>query len=583
MLWKTSLKAEQLRREQLLTSALGQSGVGFLVLDFGNREVLAINRLACDYLGIPLEGKEETVLDGQASRDLFSKIISKFTNKTSEFDNWQPVDSATQEGQPQILEIEHGTRKLLANSTPVYDDGRKVVATTYLLFDITSYFKEALLMREIQAKSLRSQNTDNLALMAGAIAHDFNNILLAIMGYTDLSLASLPPDSPLRGNLLRVMTATRNAATLCHQMLCFSGQTEINTSPINLAQTVTREIKTLRGSLYEQISLSAEQSKDLPPIRGDWNALRNLYIGLIQNAGEAIGSKPGTISLSFSHQYLESASFREFWSYDQLPSADYLVSTIKDDGVGIAPHILPRIFEPFFSTKFFGRGLALSSALGIMKKHAGAIRVQSELGQGTVVELFFPILSQSQGSQTNISESAGIKRETNQDSSDGSSLSGTVLLVDDDSTILQLTTHMLQNIGMEVIATDNGLTALELLNEHLPTISCIILDLTMGAVSGLDTLCRIRSVCPSLPIVMSSGYSAKPTSKRLLELGATCFLEKPYSLERLTAILKEALNPRTFWNSPTSLGIEVINLKHKELEPTSLCPNQNGRSKVDCL
>jgi PAS domain S-box-containing protein len=244
--------------------------------------------------------------------------------------------------------------------------------------------------REMERRTLEAQKLESLGLLAGGIAHDFNNLLAAIMGNLDLALLALPADSPARDDLVAAGVSTKQAAELVQQMLAFSGQSRFTIEPLDVGAMLHRVLQMARTTLPAHAQIQLRIPAALPAIEADETQVRQVVMNLIANAAEALENRPGTIDLAAGTYAANQVPAAPLWPHAPLAAAQYVYVEVSDPGTGIPADQLGKIFEPFFSTKFTGRGLGLPAVLGIVRGHKGAIQVHSVPGQGSTFRVLFP-------------------------------------------------------------------------------------------------------------------------------------------------------------------------------------------------
>jgi len=257
--------------------------------------------------------------------------------------------------------------------------------------------------------------------------------------------------------------------------------------------------------------------------------LRQVLMNLVLNASEAIGSKSGVILISTGVMACDHPYLKNTFVSEPLPEGDYVYLEVSDTGCGIPPEHRDRIFDPFFSTKFLGRGLGLAAVLGIVRSHGGAIKVYSETGKGSTFKVLFPVApGAAVVSHSGNSES----RWTGH---------GTVLLAEDEETVRALGRRMLERMGFTVITAADGRECLRLFQEHAQTLRLVLLDLTMPHLDGDEVFREIRRIRPELPTVIASGYTEQEIRQRFAGKGIAGFIQKPYHLNDLRDVIRHAL------------------------------------------
>ena len=384
-----------------------------------------------------------------------------------------------------------------------------------------------------EAESRHVQKLESIGVLAGGIAHDFNNLLHVVLGNADIALSQLPRGTPAREPLEEVVRATLRAADLTRQLLAYSGKGAFVIRHLDLSSEVREMATLLRTAISKQAVLGWELASDLPAVSADPTQVRQIVMNLITNASDALGEEGGTITLRTGVVRSEELKDERFGEPrrregDAPAHGSYVYLEIADTGVGMIQDTLNRIFDPFFSTKFTGRGLGLAAVMGIVRAHNGLIRIRTELGQGTSFRVLFPPV-------------AGTVRKEEEPSSSRSGWrgSGTILVVDDEEGVREVAERMLQEIGYDTIAAKDGRQALDILKRTRQEIAGMLLDLSMPRMGGQETLRRLRGTHPDLPVVMMSGYTEQVVAEQLGEsLHSTGFLQKPFVAEDLVTAFR---------------------------------------------
>lgn len=262
-------------------------------------------------------------------------------------------------------------------------------------------------------------------------------------------------------------------------------------------------------------------------INADPSQVRQVIMNLIINASEAIGDGPGEITISAGTKFCDRLYLHTATHNDELPEGEYAFLEVRDTGCGMDRETLERIFEPFFTTKFTGRGLGLAAVIGIVRGHRGSIKISSEPGRGTTFQVLFPASQQEADINSPPAESSGELHGT-----------GTVLLVDDEESVLSVGTRMLEQLGFTVITASNGREAVTVFRDNMFAISCVILDLTMPQMNGVETFKELHRIRPNTRVLISSGYSEYEISERFSGYSVAGFILKPYRFSDLVGKLK---------------------------------------------
>jgi PAS domain S-box-containing protein len=385
---------------------------------------------------------------------------------------------------------------------------------------------------ELDRHLQQAQKLESLGVLTGGLAHDFNNILMVILGNVDLALADLEPSAAARESLLEIDRAAHQAAGLCRQMLAYSGRGEFVTELIDLRRLAEDMVSLLRSGISKRVVLDMRMEPDLPPVLGDPSQLSQVIMNLALNASEAIEDRDGTITMSTASVDYAREELDLAFAEPGLDPGRYVVLTVSDTGMGMDAATLDRLFEPFFTTKFAGRGLGLSAVRGIVRGHRGGLRVRSEPGMGSTFTVAFPIAADTAAAADAFDRAIDTWRGE-----------GTILLVDDDPAIRALGSRMMGSLGFEVVTAVDGLDALEVYQRRGDRISLVILDLTMPQMGGEETLRELRRLDPGVQVLLSSGYTESDVASRLGATGAQGFVSKPYTLTELRHRIRAVLRP----------------------------------------
>jgi signal transduction histidine kinase/CheY-like chemotaxis protein len=376
-----------------------------------------------------------------------------------------------------------------------------------------------------QHKSIHNQRVT----LAGGIAHDFNNILAGIMGYADLVKVRLPASEPAREDLDVIKKAVERAADLTRQMLAYSGKGKFIVEPVNLSRAVEDTKKMLAMSVSKKATVTYNLSPDLPTIEADASQIHQIILNLVINASEALRDNSGAIVISTDTIQLSASDSTAISSGHELREGLCVRLQVSDTGCGMDEQTLAKMFDPFFSTKFTGRGLGLAAVQGIVRGHHGGMRVSSKPGEGTTFEVLFPA---SNATAPLAVESAPAKPWHG---------SGTVLVVDDEEIVRNLASRIIEHAGFTVLTANDGEEAIQLYQQHKKDIACVLLDLTMPKLNGEETFRELRQISSGVRVILSSGYSEETATGHFAGLGLAGFIQKPYQLDTMIATLRQAV------------------------------------------
>ena len=413
-------------------------------------------------------------------------------------------------------------------SVQMYKTGANALVVDFM--DVTERKQSEEERLNLEKQLLHAQKLESLGVLAGGIAHDFNNLLTSIVGHTDLALMRLNRESPVRESLHQVELAATRAADLAKQMLAYSGKGKFLVEAIDLNRLVEEMTKMLEISISKHCVLRFNLAASLPRVDADATQLRQIIMNLVINASEAIGEKSGVIAVSTGCMQCDRRYLNSFWLNEQIPEGLYVWFEIADTGCGMDKETVAKIFDPFFTTKFTGRGLGMAAVLGIVRGHKGAIKIYSELGQGTSFKILLPA-----GERVKEFLDCSGKQESDWKGT------GTVLLVDDEETVIGIGSEMLKELGFEVLTAMDGREAVEVFKEKKGRIAAVLLDLTMPHLDGEQTFRELRLIDPEVKVIMSSGYNEQEVTQRFAGKGLAGFIQKPYKFSTLRNLISTLL------------------------------------------
>ncbi|MBX0328945.1 GAF domain-containing protein [Oscillochloris sp. ZM17-4] len=384
----------------------------------------------------------------------------------------------------------------------------------------------------IERKLQETQRLESLGVLAGGIAHDFNNLLTAITGNAGLLLLDLAPNTPAYQSAVEIETVAQRAADLVRHMLIYAGRGKVNRQPTAINTLVSEMVVMLRFSIRKDAIIQQNLAADIPMIEADTAQIRQVVMNLIVNAAEALPANGGTITISTALRMIERSYLAETYPAADLPEGAYVVLTVSDTGIGMDAATQARIFDPFFSTKFTGRGLGLAAVLGIMRGHWGALHIESAPGMGSTFSVLFPALTapHAQGA-TPEQASPAISP----------SASTLVLVIDDEDEVRQMAARILERSGYTVVQSAYGEAGVQIFRQHHAELAFVLLDMTMPHMDGEKTMRELRMINPAVPVVLMSGYTIEDLNQQLHSLRPDAFLQKPFSPDDLLARIGGAL------------------------------------------
>jgi PAS domain S-box-containing protein len=409
--------------------------------------------------------------------------------------------------------------------------GADIVGRVWSFRDITERKRAEEEKVKTEAQNRQLQKAESLGRMAGAIAHHFNNQLGVVMGNLELAMIDLPQLARPQANLSAAMKACHRAAEVSGLMLTYLGQRASEREPVDLSEVCHRGLPMLRAAMPKDLTLATDLPFPGPTLSADTNQIQQALTNLVTNAWEAVDDDWDTIHLSVKTVFSADIPATNRFPIDWQPQDNtYACLEVADAGCGIADKDIERLFDPFFSTKFTGRGLGLSVVLGIVRAHGGAVTVESEPGGGSVFRVFFPVLAEDIPRQREIAAKAP-------------ELEGgaTVLVVEDEETLRNMAEAMLTHLGFKVLAAKDGVEAVQMFRQHQDEIRCVLCDLTMPRMNGWETLAALRKFAPDIPVILASGYDKAQVMAGDHPEWPQAFLSKPYQLKELSEAIRHAV------------------------------------------
>jgi two-component system cell cycle sensor histidine kinase/response regulator CckA len=412
---------------------------------------------------------------------------------------------------------------------PLRNERGKISGAIGVSIDVTERMHAEMEKQRLAERMQHAQKLESLGVLAGGIAHDFNNLLTPIVGNADLALMH-SNDVVLRDHIEQIQIAAHRAADLTRQMLAYAGKRPFKIGPLNLSQAVEEMARLLGASVSKKAILRYQFARDLPLIEADSAQISQVAMNLITNASDALGDGRGTIVVSTGVMDLDAQMLAGCVFDDGVEPGRFVCLEVSDTGSGMDASISARMFEPFFTTKFAGRGLGLSAVCGIMRGHKGTLRVTSRPHFGTTMRALFPV---------GRSEAEPTPQPTTTDTSWRGH--GTILVVDDEKSVREVSGGMLEALGFTVIATADGEGTLAAYQQSRDSIRAVLLDMTMPTMSGEDVFVALERMNPEVKIVLCSGYTEQDTAAHLDGRNLAGYLQKPFTAGDLVAIMRSVL------------------------------------------
>ncbi|MFI5229862.1 MAG: ATP-binding protein [Gemmatimonadales bacterium] len=385
---------------------------------------------------------------------------------------------------------------------------------------------------QLETQLRQAQKMDAIGKLAGGVAHDFNNVLTVIEGYTSLLLTNHPatdPEDEDRGYIEQIRDAARRAAALTRQLLAFSRQQVLQPRVVNVNETLSGVEVMLRRLIGENIEFHTELAKELDLVKADPGQLGQVLVNLVVNARDAMPTG-GVLTIETANVMLDHSYT---WRRPDQPAGPHVMLAVTDTGVGIPAEDIDRIFDPFFTTKEAGKGtgLGLSTVHGIVEQSGGHIWVYSEPGRGTSFKVYLPRSNETGGPEVRADGTESTRRGDE-----------TVLLVEDDAVVRKMTARVLRRAGYVVIEASDGLEALRMCSDPETQFSLVLSDMVMPALGGRDLATHVARLRPGVPTLLMSGYT-RDAMVHSAEMSATeSFIEKPFTPDTLAAKVRDVLD-----------------------------------------
>ena len=396
-------------------------------------------------------------------------------------------------------------------------------------FDLTERIKAEEEKKRLEKQLRQAQKMEAVGTLAGGIAHDFNNILSAVIGFTEMALEDAVPESFLRRNMEQVLQAGMRAKHLVQQILAFSRQSDQELRPVQPKKIIVEACELLRASLPSTIAIRTRFRSNAFTM-SDPTQIHQVLMNLGTNAGHAMRAHGGTLSI-----VLDETDDLAIWraQHPELTAEAYVRLTVSDTGHGIPEQVMDRIFDPFFTTKEYteGTGMGLAVAHGIIKSHKGMIAVESQPGEGATFTILLPQIINPEPGQ----------RQTGSDLQTGSE---SILFVDDEAMLVDLSTQLLKRLGYSVTACTSSLEALARFQAAPADFDLVITDMTMPQMTGKELAAEMLKLRPGLPIILCTGFSEIITEEAAKRVGIQAFIMKPIIMKELADTIRKILDPR---------------------------------------
>ena len=494
--------------DRLLNTLIQATGIGYVQLDAAGR-IVAVNEKYLGFFGAKnqadLIGRSYMDLIAPQHRELAAESLAKLL-----------LDGRIQNVEVDLLGADGRTAtfEFHANAENTGDGMR----FHFFCRDVSDRRRALEERQSIEAKLQETQKLESLGVLAGGIAHDFNNLLTGVLGNASLAAAEIPAGSEAHGFLMQIEKAASRAADLCRQMLAYSGKGRFDVRAVDLNALIRETMNLLGISISKRARLEFQFAPTLPAVLADATQLRQIVMNLVINASEAIGDRDGIVRVSTGTAILSAEELAAANASPDAKEGNHVWFEVSDTGCGMEPDVLKRIFDPFFTTKFTGRGLGLAAVLGIVRGHRGALTVTSSKGEGTCFRVLLP-------ASKNIADA---DPQGGQPAEEWKG-SGTVLVVDDEDTVRNVTTRLLAFLGFQTVTAKDGREAVDMF-PTLGELRFVLLDLTMPRMDGEQTLRELRKLQPDLRVLIMSGFSPQDVATRFENDRLIDFIQKPFNL-----------------------------------------------------
>jgi PAS domain S-box-containing protein len=404
--------------------------------------------------------------------------------------------------------------------SPILDDQGAVAGAAVIARDMTKQKKDE------ELRQVRS-NMEATTLLAGGVAHDLNNLMMAVMGHAELLTYEMKDHPGALDSLDIILTSAQMAGRLAHELLAYARGGRYQSAVINLNDLVPAVLGMQAHSLPTGCCFRQDLAQDLKNVEADPTQINQVLLNMIINAMEAIGPR-GEITVATRNMDV-SGDF-----VDRNPGmkpGSYAVLSVTDDGCGMSEDVLSQVFKPFFSTKATGRGLGMAAAYGIVKNHGGYISAGSEEGKGTCIMVYLPAVWR-EVLRTSDGKNPGV---------DGHE---TILVVDDEAQILLINRRILEASGYHVLTARDGAEAIKVAKEFSGDIHLVVLDMAMPVMDGAKAFSLLKQVRPACKVIISSGYGLNDVARTLLAAGADAVLQKPFRIADLTSEVRRILDSK---------------------------------------
>jgi len=382
--------------------------------------------------------------------------------------------------------------------------------------------------KKMEARLLQAQKMESIGTLAGGIAHDFNNLLYPIIGFAEMLKEDLPPDSPELESAQEIFNAGKRGGELVRQILAFSRQADHKLQPIRVQNILKEVLKLTRSSIPADIEIHQDIQKDCGSVMAEPTQIHQIGMNLITNAYHAVEKVSGKISIQFKETIVDADELED----SSLQSGKYAMLSVSDNGVGISHNVISNIFEPYFTTKDQGKGTGLGLAVvyGIVKEYKGDIKFSSQEGKGSTFNVYLPVIKKSAETITN---NRVLVLPTGTES---------LLLVDDEESVVRLEKQMLERLGYNVVTQSSSIDALEIFKANPDNYDLVVTDMTMPNMTGDKLAKEILSIKSDIPVIICTGFSERINKEQAEAIGVNGFLMKPVVKSEMAQMVRKVLD-----------------------------------------
>ncbi len=485
--------------------------------------------------GVKIKDVNQATLDlhqAKSKEQLIQGLETTFTPeslivfKKGMIDVWNGKTQATYDAVIRTFNDEVRYVTMSYKVTPGHEESLDQVLIT--LVDITEKTLAYKQKNKLKMQLQQAQKMEAIGTLAGGIAHDFNNILAVMLGYAEMARDDSSPESTFARNLGKVLESGNRAKDLVQQILAFSRQSQMEKIPLQPVSVVKEAVKMLRPSLPSTIEINQDFNSVTGLILADPTQIHQIVMNLCTNAFHAMEETGGTLGISLKEVYLSS---EDLVHEPDVEAGTFVQLSIIDSGLGIAPEIKKKIFDPYFTTKETGKGTGMGLAIvhGIVKSYGGSISLYSELGKGTALHVFLPVFKKKLLPEIENVEPIPMGRER-------------ILFIDDEKMLAEMGKDILERLGYHVTARNSSLAALETFQNQVNQFDIVITDQTMPGMTGADLARRMIQMRPDIPIILCTGYSTVISEEKAKSLGVKAFALKPLSKKDIAVLIRKVLD-----------------------------------------